>query len=130
MSNSIQATNYKIPAAALDSVRPMDVPVTPKTAPAVLKPVQTKEERPVVRQKFDPQEFQQALNDILERLNTQMKDSKRELGFSMDDKINTFIVTVRNTETGEVIRQIPTEAVVKFAHNLEDLKGVLFNQTM
>ena len=59
-----------------------------------------------------------------------MKDNKRDLGFSMDDKINTFVVTVRNTETGQVIRQIPTEAVVKFAHNLEDLKGLLFNQTM
>jgi len=35
---------------------------------------------------------------------------------------------VRNTNTGEVIRQIPNEVVVKFAHSLENLKGLLFNE--
>lgn len=129
MSNLIQAVNQSIPSGAHELSRASHSPA-PDAAPTMLKPVLSDKERPVVKEKFDPQEFQQALKDILERLNTQMKDSKRELGFSMDDKINTFIVTVRNTETGEVIRQIPTEAVVNFANNLEDLKGILFNQTM
>lgn len=77
--------------------------------------------------KFDPEQFQKQLEEVVKRLNDQMKNYKRDLGFSVDNRINTFIVTVRNTNTGEVIRQIPNEVIVKFAHSLEDLKGILFN---
>jgi uncharacterized FlaG/YvyC family protein len=38
------------------------------------------------------------------------------------------IVVVRKEDTGEVIRQIPNEVVVKVAHNIEALKGMLMNK--
>lgn len=130
MNNSIQSISTNKPSPAKpeqDQVLPAAMQM--HTALPVLQPAKAEkavEQKP----KFDPQKFQQELKDIVERLNAQMKDSKRELGFSMDDEINTFVVTVRNTNTGEVIRQIPTEVVVNFAHSIEDLKGVLFNQKM
>jgi hypothetical protein len=34
---------------------------------------------------------------------------------------------VRSTDTGEVIRQIPNETVVRVAHNIEKVKGLLLN---
>jgi len=34
---------------------------------------------------------------------------------------------VTNTQTGEVIRKIPSEAVIRVAHNIEALKGLLFS---
>jgi len=37
------------------------------------------------------------------------------------------VVTVRSAETGEVVRQIPNETVVKVAHNIEKMKGLLFS---
>jgi flagellar protein FlaG len=37
------------------------------------------------------------------------------------------VVTVRSAETGEVIRQIPNEVVVRVAHNIERVKGLLLN---
>lgn len=78
--------------------------------------------------KFDPEQFQKQLEEAVERINDQVKDYGRDLGFAVDRKINSFIITVRNTNTGEVIRQIPNEVVVKFAHSLENLKGLLFNE--
>lgn len=78
--------------------------------------------------KFDPEQFHKELERAVEQLNEQMKDYQRDLGFSVDRKINAFIITVRNTNTGEVIRQIPNEVVVRFAHSLENLKGILFNE--
>jgi flagellar protein FlaG len=78
--------------------------------------------------KFDPEQFQKQLEEAVERINEQVKDYGRDLGFSVDRKINAFIITVRNTNTGEVIRQIPNEVVVKFAHSMENLKGLLFNE--
>jgi uncharacterized FlaG/YvyC family protein len=47
----------------------------------------------------------------------------------MDSVINYPVVTVRRIDTGEVIRQIPSEAVVKAAHTIETLKGLLYDAT-
>ncbi len=46
----------------------------------------------------------------------------------MDETMNRPVVTVGNTATGEVVRQIPTEVIVKVAHSIEDIKGVLHNE--
>lgn len=78
--------------------------------------------------KFDPEQMQKQLEEVVKRLNEQMKENQRDLSFAIDNRINTFIITVRHSVTGEVIRQIPNEVAVNFAHRLEDLKGVLFNE--
>lgn len=78
--------------------------------------------------KFDPQKMIEQMHEVVDRLNEQMKENNRNLGFSVDHKINTYVVTVRDSNTGEVVRQIPTDVVVKFAHSLEDMKGLLFNE--
>jgi uncharacterized FlaG/YvyC family protein len=37
------------------------------------------------------------------------------------------VILVKNQDSGEVIRQIPNEVVIKVAHSIEDLKGILHN---
>lgn len=124
MSDLIRAVTGGQVASARDGVR------APAVSASVAQPVQEKAvahaEAPS-KPRFDPEKFQEMLKEIIERLNQQMKDGGRDLGFSVDDRINTFIVTVKNTNTGEVIRQIPSEVVVNMAHSIEDLKGVIFN---
>ena len=96
--------------------------------PAVAAPQPPKESK--APPKFDPQKMLEQMQEIVDRLNEQMKENNRNLGFSVDHKINTFVVTVRDQNTGEVVRQIPNEVVVNFAHSLEDMKGLLFNEEM
>jgi flagellar protein FlaG len=48
----------------------------------------------------------------------------------MDEVADRMVITVRKTETGEVIRQIPDEALLRVAHNIEELKGLLHNKTI
>jgi flagellar protein FlaG len=100
---------------AQTSVPEAKAPVSEKQAPA--------------NPKIDPQKMMDNMREVVERLNQQMKDNNRNLGFSIDKAINTFVVTVTDSNTGEVIRQIPTEVVVKTAHSIEDMKGILFNET-
>jgi flagellar protein FlaG len=38
---------------------------------------------------------------------------------------NKVVVTVKSRESGEVVRQIPSEVALRVAHNLEDMKGLL-----
>jgi len=40
---------------------------------------------------------------------------------------NRMLVIVSDKESGKVIKQIPSEAVIKAAHSLEALKGLLYD---
>lgn len=77
--------------------------------------------------KADPIEMQKNLSQSIERLNQMMLQNGRNLSFTIDPSLEIPIITVKNEETGEVIRQIPTQAVVQVAHNFDALKGVLLN---
>ena len=37
------------------------------------------------------------------------------------------MVTVLDKESGNIVRQIPSDAILKVAHNLEALKGIIFD---
>jgi flagellar protein FlaG len=72
--------------------------------------------------------MQKNLQDAIERLNEQMKSNGRQLNFSIDKTIDRTIVQVKNAETGEVIRQIPDETLLRVAHNIEQVKGMLLDE--
>jgi len=94
----------------------IQIPETPKVqAP---KPVAIK---------FDASEIRQNLQEAVSLLNKQMASTKRGLGFEIDEAVGGPVVTVRSAETGDVIRQIPNETVVRVAHNIEKFKGLLLN---
>jgi flagellar protein FlaG len=76
----------------------------------------------------DPKKMHEELAEAIEKLNKQMEAGKRGLGFSVDDELNMTIITVKNTSTGEIVRQIPSEAVIRVAHKIEDLKGILYSK--
>jgi flagellar protein FlaG len=70
------------------------------------------------------------LHAAIENLNEQVERNGRGLNFSMDEPLNRPVITVRNTATGEVVRQIPNEVVIKVAHSIENIKGLLLDQKM
>jgi flagellar protein FlaG len=78
----------------------------------------------------DNQEMQKRLEEAVRRLNDQMQQSQRSLGFSVDKETDILIVRVTNKETGELVRQIPAEAVVRLSKSVEDLKGLLFDEAL
>jgi len=39
------------------------------------------------------------------------------------------VITVTDSQTGKVVRQIPFEVVVHVAHSIEKMKGLLFDKT-
>ena len=94
----------------------IQIPETPK----VLAP------KPVAI-KFDASEIRQNLQDAVSMLNQQMASTNRGLGFRIDEAVGGPVVTVRSAATGEVIRQIPNEVVVRVAHNIDRIKGLLLN---
>ena len=78
--------------------------------------------------KFDPNKVRENLSAAIGMLNKQMESSKRGLGFSYDESKKTAVVKVTDANTGEVVRQIPTEQVLKMAHQIDQYKGMLYNK--
>ncbi len=52
---------------------------------------------------------------------------KRNLEFSIDEASGKMVVKVIASDSGEVIRQIPNEEVLKLANSLNDANSLLFN---
>ena len=77
--------------------------------------------------KFDASEVRQNLQEAVNLLNNQLTSTKRGLGFRVDEAVGGPVVTVRSAVSGEVVRQIPNEVIVKIAHNIDRAKGLLFN---
>ena len=73
------------------------------------------------------QMIRERLDEIAKTLNVEMQDRSRDLQFSVDEVTNRFMVTVLDKESGNVVRQIPSDAILKVAHNLEALKGIIFD---
>jgi len=75
----------------------------------------------------EPQEkVEKRLDQAVEQLNSFIQQVQRDLNFQVDELSGKTVVTVLNTETKEVIRQIPSEDVLNRIHNLEDVQGLLF----
>jgi flagellar protein FlaG len=79
---------------------------------------------------FSAKEMRENIQEAIDRLNQQLKANGRDLSFQMDEEIDRTIITVRNIETGEVVRQIPSEEIVRMAHSIEEGKGLLFNESL
>ena len=67
------------------------------------------------------------LEEIAATLNAEMQFKEKKLNFSVDEISKRILFSVTDKESGEVIRQVPPDAILKVAHNLEALKGVLFD---
>ena len=77
----------------------------------------------------DQDQIRKNLHAAIENLNEQIERNGRGLNFSVDERLNRPVITVRSASTGEVVRTIPTEVVIKVAHSIEDIKGLLLDQT-
>ncbi len=78
--------------------------------------------------KFDAIEATKNLKEAVSLLNHQLVETGRGLGFSFDESKASAVIKVSNINTGEVIRQIPTEDVLRMAQKMDDLKGILYNK--
>jgi flagellar protein FlaG len=75
------------------------------------------------------------IESAVSQLSEFVKTNNRQLNFSVDEGSNKQVVKVTDSESGKIIRQIPTEEVLKLSERLQDLQtevgtavGLLFNK--
>jgi flagellar protein FlaG len=116
MSNDISASRPPQAAATLP-------PGLTVQAEKAQRPSAVDTPQPAVKAQPDPEEARRMLQEATEHLNKQMQRNGGDLSFSVDDVADRVVVTVKN-RAGEVVRQIPNEAALRVAHNLENMKGL------
>lgn len=106
-------------------------PVT-KSAPSMpAKPVVATPERPLIQAtkpndiKYNPKEVLKRLEEAVSMLNEQVNANNLNVNFSMDKSFALPVVTMRDKDSGEVIRQFPNDTAIKLAHHFDSLKGIL-----
>ena len=65
---------------------------------------------------------------IVDTLNEYTNVLQTKLGFSINKQVEKIVVTVRNKETDEIIRQIPAEELLLIQEKMEELTGLLLNK--
>ena len=56
-----------------------------------------------------------------------VQSSQRQLDFSIDDSTGQVVVKVIATQSGQVIRQLPSELALKLAQSLSEASSLLFD---
>jgi flagellar protein FlaG len=104
--------------AAPASAAPQGTSAPTGKAPAVV-PV------PVPQQQAQPAQVQKAVESFKRMIETQAPNS---LAFAVDSSTGKTIVRITDVQTGEMIRQIPSEEMLEIARSLDKLQGVLLNK--
>ncbi len=66
------------------------------------------------------------VNEAVERIRTQVQNLQRDLNFSVDDSSGQVVVQVLDGDSGKVVRQIPSEDILRLAERLDEMRSLLF----
>jgi flagellar protein FlaG len=70
-----------------------------------------------------------AISGAVKKLNEYVAPALQTIEFSIDDDTDRIIVKVVDTETQQVLRQIPNEEVLAISKTLDKLRGLVVRQT-
>ena len=129
---AIDATNVN--AAAIQSLAPTNSNGLAKSAPT--PSVEPKGDASAHLQTIVQAEFKvnekftistQDLQVAVDRLNQSLKEMNRDVNFSVDSSTGKDVVRVFNSNTGELVRQLPNDEMLNFVKNLENMMGMIFD---
>jgi flagellar protein FlaG len=68
------------------------------------------------------------LTEAVDKINEMMQQGKQMLTFQLDDDSGRMVVRVIDSQSKEVVRQIPSEETLNFAKYVDGLAGLIFNK--
>lgn len=106
-----------------------------KIAKEINDAVTTTQEAKVTEAVADINISNEEVESAVSEINQFVQVQNRELNFSFDDSSKRSVIKVTDSESGDVIRQIPSEDVLKLSERIKELQsdlgaavGVLFNK--
>jgi len=66
------------------------------------------------------------VGEAVERIRNQVQSLQRNLDFSVDDSTGQVVIKVLDGDSGKVVRQIPSEDILRLAERLDEMRSLLF----
>lgn len=120
MTNDIGTFKATMPPAQVPSATPA---IRPETA------VQTEQDARRAREAEETAKEAEPLDVVVSEMNDLVRDMHRELRFSVDDDSGETVIKVVDRETDEVVRQIPSEELMRLRQRLQEAAGVIFEDS-
>lgn len=100
----------------------------PAVAPQVVSaPAASAQSETSTSKDSDPGKKSEELEAAVKQMEQFFQSVHRNLEFSIDDKSGKVVVKVIATETGEVVRQLPSAEALKLADSLKNANSLLFD---
>ena len=120
-----------VQSSGINPVTPAQVPAT-KNIPEhkllsdkIISTEQNKAEE--IQEKYSEAE-KSILKNKTDKLNQVMDLFNYSIQFSIDDESNRTVIKVVNSETDEVIRQIPPKGILQLMRRLDQMVGVIIDE--
>lgn len=100
-------------------------------APNVVVGTSNAEPAPSVQQAATQQPSSGQLQNAVDGINLAMRQANQNLEFSVDTSTNKPVVKMVDTQTGDLIRQFPSEETLAIARSIDQFlqrQGLLLNQ--
>jgi len=78
--------------------------------------------------KDNVQTAEDSLQSSVEKLNSEMRQRRISLSFSIDKDTESVVVRVVDTTSGKVIRQIPPDEILSLRRHFEEMAGKLIDK--
>ena len=86
---------------------------------------------PVEKSKSEsPAQSIKDVEEVVTDLNSLVQNLQRDLLFSVDEKSGDTFVRVLDTQTDEVIREIPSKEIRELKARLEETAGIIFKDSV
>lgn len=68
------------------------------------------------------------LQKLTKELNEKMKRIESNLTFSYNEVLHSLVVTIKDSNGGRIVREIPSQEVIKLTEKMRDILGIIFDK--
>jgi flagellar protein FlaG len=116
----------RIGDAAIEVEKKAQRPALPNRAAPAAAPVA---EAPVRQAPAAPPVEIRKIESVTRQIDSFLRSINKSLQFRVDQATGEMVVTIRDDETGEVIRQVPGEDALRIAQRIEDTLSAMLDET-
>ncbi|ETD25090.1 MULTISPECIES: flagellar protein FlaG [Helicobacter] len=89
----------------------------------------TQDEKRKATQEQDSAQTKQDLVNLSKEMNKKMRDIGTDINFSYSEDIRGLVVTVKEPNSGKIIREIPSRDAIELARKMNETLGLIFDKT-
>jgi len=79
--------------------------------------------------KDDPEKVKEIVADTVDFFNKFVKEVQVDLRYDVDEATNDIVIRIFEKGTDKLIRQIPPEAILNLKQRINDLLGIIYDET-